>query len=102
MAEEKEGERICGLCSSWLKQSLYYVKAVGASSGWKEGEGHGLGVPVTDAHHKADPDWFISTILSRALWLIKGGGSAERMQEQLCFFSSANGGDDSLCSCVTN
>lgn len=38
-AEEEEGERICGLCSSWLKQSLYYVKAVGVDSGWEGGGG---------------------------------------------------------------
>lgn len=58
-------------------------------------------MPVTDAQHKADPDRLISAILSSALWLIKGGGSAERLQELLvfCFFCcffflSANGGDD--------
>lgn len=57
-------------------------------------------MPVTDAQHKADPDRLISAILSSALWLIKGGGSAERLQELLVFcffvvfFLSANGGDD--------
>lgn len=47
--------------------------------------GSGVGGPVTDARHKGGPDWFISTILGSALWLIKGGGSAERLQKLLCF-----------------
>lgn len=37
--------------------------------------------------NKAGPDWLISAILSGALWLIKGGGLAERLQELLVFFS---------------
>ncbi|KAE8282390.1 Transcriptional repressor p66-beta GATA zinc finger domain-containing protein 2B p66/p68 [Larimichthys crocea] len=44
----------------------------------EEGGGGGCGVPVTDAQHKANRDWLISAVLSGALWLIKGGGSAER------------------------
>lgn len=104
---EKGGERICGLCSSWLKQSLYYVKAVGAGSGWEEGGGEWCGVPVTDAQHKANPDRLISAILSSALWLIKGGGSAERLQELLVFFlfvffSPQMEATIALRSCVTN
>lgn len=59
-------------------------------------------MPVTDAQHKADPDWLISAILSGALWLIKGGGSAERLQELLVFFSQQMEAMTGLCSCVTN
>ncbi|KAG8004990.1 hypothetical protein GBF38_010844 [Nibea albiflora] len=55
--------------------------------------GEGCGVPVTDAQHKANRDWLISAILSGALRLIKGGGSAERLQGAACVFLSANGGD---------
>lgn len=59
-------------------------------------------MPVTDAQHKANPDWLISAILSGALWLIKGGGSAERLQELLVFFSQQMEATTGLRSCVTN
>lgn len=52
-----------------------------------------MGCQLLTRKHKACSDWLISTILSGALWLIKGRGSAERLQELLVFFS-ANGGDD--------
>lgn len=43
--------------------------------------------PVTDAQHKAHPDWLIGNqcaILGGALWLVKGGGSAERCKRVAC------------------
>lgn len=78
--------RESGLCSSWVKQSFYYVKAVGGGAG--ERGGWWCEVPVSDVQSRVRSDWPIN-VLPGALWLIKGRGSAARffcqqMEAQLC------------------
>lgn len=101
VVEEKGGERICGLCSSWLKQSLYYVKAVGAGSGWEEGgEENGVGCQLLTRSTRPTligSSAPFSAVLSGSL---KVEAQPRGCRSCLCFvffvvfFLSANGGDD--------